>query len=141
MPKFSLSCHTSCPESVDLVLEAKKHLLITCAVTPHHLLYTDEEMKKELIGLFYKVNPPLRDRKRVEKLREYLREGKIDWIETDHAPHTFEDKFGPSHCSGIPSLRGYRDFLSWLHKELKLPWEEIEKLTYWNIIKVFRLKL
>lgn len=134
-------CHISTPEAVNLILEAKKHLKITCAVTPNHILYTNEEMKKELLGLFYKVNPPLRDKKRVEKLREYLKEGKIDWIETDHAPHTLEEKLGPPYCSGVSSLNCYRNFLSWLNKELGLSWEEIEMLTYHNIVKTFKIKL
>lgn len=132
-------CHVSCPESVEIIVQARRFLRITCGVTPHHLLHPDEKLEGET-GLLYKVNPPLRDEARVKKLRQYLKEGKIDWIETDHAPHRLEEKLGPPYASGIPSLRGYKWFLKWLNKTQGLSWNEIERLTYWNIVKNFGIK-
>jgi len=79
-------CHISCPESVGLVERARHEISVTCGATPHHVLW-DQKMQKRPDGLLYKMNPPLRDKKSVEKLREYLVKGKIDWVETDHAPH------------------------------------------------------
>lgn len=130
-------CHVSCPESVDLIHQVRRRLRITCGVTPHHILFTSERLK-EKDGLLYKVNPPLRNPKRVKKLRQYLKQGKIDWIETDHAPHTLKDKLEHPYCSGIPSLKMYKRLLFWLNRE-GLSWKEIEKLTYWNIVNTFRL--
>lgn len=131
-------CHISCPESADLVLEAKRCLRITCAVTPQHLLFSEEVMRTPT-GLLYKVNPPLRSSARVEILRDYLLRGKIDWIEPDHARHTKEEKLGPPYLSGIPSLDFWLDFLAWLRR-IGLANNQIEDLTSKNILKVFRIK-
>lgn len=131
-------CHVSCPESVELIDKARNYLKITCGVTPHHILWTDEKLRRK-DGLLYKVNPPLRDLRRVEKLRQYLIDGKITWIETDFAPHTKEDKF-ERYCSGIANLSLYGKLLNWLHKEGGLSWPDIEKLTYHNIVRTFGLK-
>lgn len=132
-------CHVSCPESVDLIWAAKSRLRMACGVTPHHLLFTEEEMKTEM-GLAFKVNPPLRDARSVTMLREYLKQGKIDWFETDHAPHIKEEKLNPPYLSGIATLLFYKTSLTWLN-QLGISWQEIEKLTYWNIKRVFGEKL
>lgn len=125
-------CHITCPESVELVQKAKKDLRITCAVTPHHLLFSEERMN-EKDGLLYKVNPPLRDSKRVERLRELLKSGAIDWIETDHAPHTLDEKLKAPFLSGIPSLNSYKEALNFLN----LNNEQTEMLTSKNIVNAF----
>ncbi|PIR02707.1 MAG: dihydroorotase [Candidatus Nealsonbacteria bacterium CG_4_9_14_0_2_um_filter_37_38] len=132
-------CHITLPESVDLVLGAKKDLRITCGVTPHHILFTENIMRKKN-GILFKVNPPLRGISKVTKLREYLRQGKIDWIESDHAPHTLEEKLSPPYLSGIASLHLYPRILNWLNSQ-KMSRSEIKSLTYWNIKKVFKEKL
>ncbi|MEK6959173.1 MAG: dihydroorotase family protein, partial [archaeon] len=94
-------CHVSCKESIELIEKARKAggLRITCGVTPHHLLWSDEMMKNRE-GLLYKMNPPLRSTADVEAMRKALKEGKIDWIETDHAPHTIGEKMHKGHPSG-----------------------------------------
>ena len=69
-----------------------------------------------------------------------LLEGKIDWIETDHAPHTREEKLGHPYLSGVSYLSSYREFLCWLNQQ-GLTWPEIEKLTYWNIKKAFECRI
>ena len=61
--------HVSCPESVDLVIEAKQRFPITCGVTPHHVMWNNSKMRGRE-GLIYKMNPPLASKKDVEKLRE-----------------------------------------------------------------------
>lgn len=79
--------HLSSRGAVRLIREAKSRgLAVTAEVTPHHLLLTDEAV----IGYrtFCKVNPPLRSHEDVEALREALRDGTIDCIATDHAPHS-----------------------------------------------------
>ncbi|MEK7447780.1 MAG: amidohydrolase family protein [Patescibacteria group bacterium] len=132
-------CHTSTKESVELVNEARKEMKITCGVTPHHLLFDDSKMN-ESHGLLYKMNPPLRSKKDVEALRNYLKEGKIDWIETDHAPHTVGEKLYDGYPSGFPSLYLYKELVEELLPSLGLSEGEIENLTYNNIIKAFKLK-
>ncbi|MFA5926422.1 MAG: dihydroorotase family protein [Parcubacteria group bacterium] len=133
-------CHITCPEAVELVDEARKEISITCGVTPHHALW-DEEMQNRPDGLLYKMNPPLRNKKTVEKLRECIKDGKIDWIETDYAPHQVGEKMFPPFMSGYPSLCLYKDFVEDFLPGLGVSAELIEKMTYGNIWKIFEEKL
>lgn len=76
--------HISCRETVDRIRAAKAEgLRVTCEVTPHHLFGWDSE---------YRVNPPLRTHDDVLALLEGVRDGTIDCLSTDHAPHTPLDK-------------------------------------------------
>jgi len=134
-------CHISLPESVDIVWGMKKELNITSAITPYHALLSIQS--PEIQGqdsLLYKVNPPLRDRKAVKEIQKRLLEKKIDWIETDFAPHTFEEKLNPPYLSGIASPQLYQKLLAWLG-QLRMSQKDIENLTYWNIKRVFGQKL
>src|SRR3989338_3183373 len=108
--------HISTPEGVEYVDKVRLNfngtyggLRICCGVTPHHLFFYDEMMRADG-GLLLKMNPPLRDRTRQARMIELLREGKIDWVETDHAPHTLEDK-RERHMSGVPWLGTWPDFM------------------------------
>ncbi len=132
--------HVSCPESVELVEMAKKEIKITCAVTPHHVLW-DNQMLTRPDGLLYKMNPPLRDREDVRGLRLCLREGKIDWIETDHAPHAIGEKLFPPYLSGYPSLYLYRNFVNEFLPKIGVGKNLIKKLTWENIRKTFKNKV
>ncbi|HIJ71631.1 MAG TPA: dihydroorotase [Planctomycetes bacterium] len=83
--------HISTAGSVELVREAKAEgLPVTCEVTPHHLLFTDDAIID--YDTNYKVNPPLRTIKDVEALKRAIREGLIDALVTDHAPHLQSEK-------------------------------------------------
>jgi len=78
--------HISTAGAVELIRQAKKDSLpVTCEVTPHHLLLTDECCAE--YDTNYKVNPPLRTAKDVEALKQAVAEGLIDALATDHAPH------------------------------------------------------
>jgi dihydroorotase len=84
-------CHVSTAGSVEIIRWAKERgFHLTCEVTPHHLLLTEELV--ESYNPIYKVNPPLRTKKDVEALREGIADGTIDVIATDHAPHPKESK-------------------------------------------------
>lgn len=134
-------CHISCPESADLAFGMEKELNITSGITPHHALLSIQS--PEIQGknsLLYKVNPPLRDRKTVKEIQEKLLLKKIDWIETDFAPHTLEEKLNPPYLSGIASPRLYQELLTWLSQQ-GMSQKNIENLTYWNIKRVFGQKL
>lgn len=133
-------CHTSTRESVELVDAARKDMKITCGATPHHLLWNDSKLC-ESHGLLYKMNPPLRSKEDVEALRNYLKEGKIDWIETDHAPHTIGEKLYDSYPSGFPSLYLYKELVEELLPQWALSEKQIEDLTWNNIIKTFNLNI
>lgn len=83
-------CHISTKESVELVRKAKSRgVEVTCETAPHYLAMCDEDMREE--GRF-KMNPPLRSRADMEALREGVKDGTIDVIATDHAPHSAEEK-------------------------------------------------
>lgn len=84
-------CHISTKESVRVVRDAKRAgIRVTCEVTPHHLLLCDEDI--EGLDANFKMNPPLRSKEDREALIEGLLDGTIDFIATDHAPHTKEEK-------------------------------------------------
>jgi len=133
-------CHVSCPESVELIERAREEIKITCGVTPHHILWNNKMLERP-DGLLYKMNPPLRDIKNVEKLRQYLKEGKIDWIESDHAPHAIGEKIYSPYLSGYPSLYIHKYFREQFLKIVCFNDKQIEKLTFVNIYNVFRNKL
>ncbi|MBO7407522.1 MAG: dihydroorotase [Clostridia bacterium] len=83
-------CHVSTKESVELIRQAKRTgVNVTCETAPHYLLLSDEDLKED--GAF-KMNPPLRSPDDRDALREGLRDGTIDMIATDHAPHSAEEK-------------------------------------------------
>ncbi len=83
--------HVSTAGSVRLVREAKaRGLRVTAEATPHHFTLTDEAV--EGYHTATKVNPPLRSRADVEAIKEGLRDGTIEIIASDHAPHTMEEK-------------------------------------------------
>lgn len=83
--------HMSVKESVELIKRAKeKGLNVTADVTPHHLVLTEDAVAEYMANA--KVNPPLRTMNDVKALRQALKEGTIDCIATDHAPHTQSEK-------------------------------------------------
>ena len=83
-------CHISTKESVDIIRRAKaRGVDITCETAPHYLVLDDSDLKEE--GRF-KMNPPLRSREDKEALIEGIKDGTIDMIATDHAPHSAEEK-------------------------------------------------
>lgn len=84
-------CHVSTKESVRIIRNAKKAgIHVTAEVTPHHLLLHEDDITED--HGFYKMNPPLRSREDQKALLEALKDGTIDFIATDHAPHTEEEK-------------------------------------------------
>ena len=133
--------HISTESSVEIIGRAKeKNIAITCEVTPHHLTLTDERVMGSPSGnrkqLTYntnaKINPPLRTGKDIAALIEGLKNGSIDVIATDHAPHTSVDKnceFGLAAfgISGFETALG--SLLNLVHDELLDLITLISKLT------------
>lgn len=96
-------CHCSTADSVRMVKEAREAgLKVSAEVCPHHFTLTSEDIEPVMIRVGtvqlqdantnYKMNPPLRTREDVEALKQGLKDGIMEVISTDHAPHTFEDK-------------------------------------------------
>ena len=83
-------CHISTKESVEIIREAKHHCdHISCETAPHYLVLCDADLREE--GRF-KMNPPLRAAEDRAALVEGIKDGTIEVIATDHAPHTAEEK-------------------------------------------------
>ena len=83
-------CHISCKESVELIRKAKAEGVdVTCETAPHYLVFNDMDLKEE--GRF-KMNPPIRSEEDRLALIEGIKDGTIDMIATDHAPHSDEEK-------------------------------------------------
>ena len=124
--------HISTRDGIKLVKEAKKEgMKITCGATPHHSLFTRENE-----SVFRKMNPPLRDRKDRESVLEALFDGEIDWVESDHAPHTLSDKL--AGASGIPGFEGMLRLITFLRRE-GMTEERLNDLFSNNAIKIFNL--
>ncbi|MFZ5955732.1 MAG: hypothetical protein ACOYT4_04875 [Nanoarchaeota archaeon] len=134
--------HVSTPTSVNIIKEAKKYLNISCETTPHYLLLneeifgnSDQDGEENVKNVYFKVNPPLRDKDTQEELFEKFKEGLIDTLATDHAPHTTRDKFY-HHMSGIASLASWQDFLM-IFKKLRISNHLLENVTHDNVNKIF----
>lgn len=85
-------CHVSTKESVELIRRAKAEgLPVSCETAPHYLTLTDEELKDE--GRF-RMNPPIRSSEDKAALIAGIKDGTVDMIATDHAPHAAEEKSG-----------------------------------------------
>ncbi len=83
-------CHVSTKESVELIRQAKAEGLdVTCETAPHYLIFTQDDLIDE--GK-WKMNPPLRDKEDREALLRGIKDGSVDCIATDHAPHSQEEK-------------------------------------------------
>ena len=85
------AAHISTVGSVEIIRNAKKkNLPITCEVTPHHFTLTDEAVRS--FNTNTKMNPPLRTEEDITAIKDGLKDGTIDVIATDHAPHSFDEK-------------------------------------------------
>jgi len=85
--------HLSTAKALDMVRRAKASgLAVTCEVTPHHLVLTDEEVAATAFSTRVKMNPPLREASDVAALVAGLADGTVDAIATDHAPHHADEK-------------------------------------------------
>ncbi len=131
-------CHVSVPETLGVIEQGRSEsdLRITCGITPHHSLLSDVLLQGPE-GVLFKVNPPLREEPLRKRMLEALLKGRIDWIETDHAPHTLKDKTR-YFASGLPGLPFYPRFIRVL-KDLGASASLIRGLTRENILANFRI--
>ncbi|MBI3009038.1 MAG: dihydroorotase [Candidatus Omnitrophica bacterium] len=83
--------HVTCAHSINIIREAKKRgVKVSCEVTPHHFTLTEEAVQG--FNTNAKMNPPLRAKDDIDTIKEGLRDGTIDVIASDHAPHTENEK-------------------------------------------------
>jgi dihydroorotase len=112
--------HLSAAESVEAVAAAKAAgVEITAEASPHHLCLTDEEVRS-LDAQRFKMNPPLRTEADRQALIAGLRDGTVECIATDHAPHQPEEKEVPYEQAAM-GVTGLETAFAALHTELVLP--------------------
>ena len=126
--------HISTRGALEAVREARERniITITCGATPHHILLNSEQ-ETDII----KMNPPLRDEENRLAVWEALFDGTIDWIESDHAPHTIEDK--KKGASGLPGFEGMLIVIRKL-REAGMPEQRLGELLCINALKAFGIK-
>jgi len=118
--------HVSTAAAVELIRQAKKKgVRVTAEATPHHLLLTEEMIEKR--EALAKVNPPLRTEADRQALVQGIKDGTIDIIATDHAPHTMAEKQrpyadAPAGISGFDTAVGS---LLWLVQSKQLTLTEL----------------
>lgn len=126
-------CHCSTADSVKLIQAAKDEgLKVTGEVCPHHFMLCDEDIIED--NADYKMNPPLRSRADMEAVREGLRNGTMDVISTDHAPHSAEEKAKPIGAAPF-GITGIETSLCLTYTGLVLtgiltPMQMVEKMSY-----------
>jgi dihydroorotase len=138
-------CHISTPWALDVLKHGHRKdptpaagFHVACGLTPHHALL-DANMMEEPNGVLLKVNPPLRPKPMPSLMFQRLFDGDIDWIETDHAPHTRADKV-EGFASGIPGLPFLPVFLRML-SERGMPAARIRELSHDAICRAFGLSI
>jgi len=120
-------CHCSTMHGVEKVVEAKKRGVdVMIEVTPHHLYFHVSMLEKDTRH-FLQVNPPIRQTAENRlALIKALKKGDIDYLATDHAPHTIEEK--KAGISGMPHLDTYGSFVTWLIYEHGFSTDEIARV-------------
>jgi dihydroorotase len=121
-------CHISSPRAFEIIINSNINAIIE--ITPHHILWTAEKYKKYPEGLLFKVNPPLRKKSSVIKLRHLIKRhyDKVVYG-SDHAPHTICEKLYFPYLSGIPSM-------IYVHELIKKI--NISKIFYENQYKLLK---
>ena len=123
-------CHISTKTSKNMIRDAKKRgVKITCETCPHYFTFTVEEVLNS--GTNAKMNPPLREEKDRQAIIEGLKEGTIDCIITDHAPHSEEEK-----AQGLEKApNGIIGFETALSSEI-MNLIDTRKLDYFDLVRV-----
>ena len=135
-------CHASTEGTVELLRFAKNQGIdVTAEVTPHHLMLTDERLAT-YDGLF-RVNPPLREARDAEALKQALLDGTVDVVATDHAPHGSEDKCVEfEHAK--PGMLGLETSLAVVHRIFvesgEADWRFVAKVMSERPAEILRLE-
>ncbi|WP_459820926.1 dihydroorotase [Halorubrum luteum] len=127
--------HTSTPEGIDVVADSEA----TCEVTPHHLFLSRENARR--LGTFGRMNPPLRSEERRAAVFERLRDGDVDVVATDHAPHTVSEKRQTlsDAPSGVPGVETMYPLLLEAVRTGELSLERVRDVVAANPASIFGL--
>ena len=134
-------CHISTKETVELVRQAKaRGVKVTCETGPHYLIFTDMDLEEDAR---WKMNPPIRSAEDRAALIEGIKDGTIDMIATDHAPHSLEEKSRglKDSAMGIVGLEtAFAALNTHLVKRGIISLEHLVKIMSINPRKVFRIQ-
>ena len=134
-------CHISTKETVQLIREAKaRGVKVTCETGPHYLIFTDMDLEEDAR---WKMNPPIRSAEDRAALIEGIKDGTIDMIATDHAPHSVEEKSRglKDSAMGIVGLEtAFAALNTHLVKKGVISLEHLVKIMSINPRKVFRIE-
>jgi len=121
--------HVSVYETLGIIGRYKR---VHCEVTPHHLFFSNNDVLAK--KAFLKTNPPLRTEENRLRLLEAFKEGEIDFLVTDHAPHTKEEKARDilEAPAGVPNLDTYGNFVAWLIVRCDVHPELISRVCSYN---------
>lgn len=129
-------CHVSSKDELSQIIQAKQDgLPITCGVTPHHLFLIEEDAKR--LGPYGHMKPFLKTQQDVDFLWQNL--DQIDVVESDHAPHTKEEKESENPPFGVPGLETTLPLLLTAVTDGKLTIEDIKRLLHTNPAKIFNI--
>ncbi len=126
-------CHYSAGEGLAAIKKARERGVdVVCEVTPQHLYFSEEVLRKMPADqqVQFQMNPPIRSISDAEKLLNALENNEIDFLATDHAPHSPEEK--TRGMSGLPGLDTYGPFVTWLLLEKKINPQTIALVTAEN---------
>jgi carbamoyl-phosphate synthase/aspartate carbamoyltransferase/dihydroorotase len=133
-------CHVSEASELELIKKAKQSgLKITCETAPHHLFLTEKNEKK--LGSFAKMRPPLKTKKDQKALWKAINNGLIDYIATDHAPHTIKEKKSNKPPNGVPGLETLLALMLTAVSEKKLSMKRLIQLTSINQTNLLNINL
>jgi dihydroorotase len=123
-------CHYSTKGGLEKIAAARaRGVRVTAEAAPHHLFFDDSMLSGEN-RLWLQMNPPLRGKEDRMALIAALREGVVDYLATDHAPHTREEKLAGR--SGVPHLDTYGAFATWLMAEQGFSAKDIARVCAYN---------
>ncbi len=136
VPKPTHMCHVSSQRELEFVMAAKAAgLPISCGVTPHHLFLTDKDAQR--LGSYGHMKPYLKPQADVDFLWAHL--DAIDIIESDHAPHTKEEKDGDTPPFGVPGLETTLPLLLTAERDGRITRQQIIEKTHDNAARIFNL--
>jgi carbamoyl-phosphate synthase/aspartate carbamoyltransferase/dihydroorotase len=129
-------CHVSSRLEMEFVIRAKEAgLPVSCGVTPHHLFLTNEDAER--LGAYAAMKPYLKSQKDVDFLWQYL--DYIDVIESDHAPHTKEEKQGIPPPFGVPGLETTLPLMLTAEAEGRLSRVQVIERLHTNPARIFSI--
>ena len=131
-------CHISQKEEVEMVrLAKKKKLKVTAGVTPHHLFLTETDIQK--LGNFALVKPLLEPKRNQGSLWQGILDRTIDIVESDHAPHTKQEKLSAKPASGVPNLETTLGLMFKAVHDGKLQETDVLRLLYESPRRIFNI--